>query len=109
MKKSSRPHAIGLPKGYEPKILGKIIQVDTVHVGLTDGTKLYYINAIYPVSRVCYGEAFTSASAKNASIFLKNMLDYMPFKIQAIQTDQGSKFRGEFEITCKDLDFVERR
>ncbi len=77
--------------------------MDTVHVELPDGTKLYHIIAICPVSRVCYGKAFTSASAKNASIFLKNMIDYMPFKVQAIQTDQGSEFRVEFETTCKDL------
>ncbi len=102
-KKSSRPHAIRLPKGLKPTIPGEIIQVDTVHVELPDGTKIYHINAICPVTRVCYGEAFTSASAKNASIFLKNMIDYMPFKVQAIQTDQGSEFRGEFETTCKDL------
>ncbi len=98
--KSSRPHAIRLSKGFKPTIPRETIQVDSVHVELPDGTKVCHINAICPVTRVCYGEAFTSASAENASIFLKNMIDYMPFKVQAIQTDQGSEFRGEFETTC---------
>ena len=45
----------------------------------------------------------SSRVQKNASIFLKNMIDYLPFKFQAIQSDQGSEFRGEFETTCKDV------
>ena len=79
--KASNPQAIRLPKGFKPTILGESIQVETVHVDLPDGTKIYHIIAICPVSRVCYGDAFTSAGAKNASILLLNLLDYMPFKI----------------------------
>lgn len=31
------------------------------------------------------------------------MLDYMPFKVNAIQTDCGSEFRGGFEETRQEL------
>ena len=102
-RKSARTPAIRLPKGLKPKRPGEIVQIDTVHVELPDGRKLYHINAICPVSRVCFGDAYTSASAKNASIFVKSMVDYMPFEIEAIQTDPGSEFRGEFETTCQKL------
>ena len=99
-RRSARLHAIRLPKGLKLQRPGEIIQIDTVHVELPDGRKLYHINAICPVSRVCFGDAYTSASAKNAAIFVESMLAYMPFQVEAIQTDQGSEFRGEFETTC---------
>ena len=102
-RKSARPHAIRLPKGKKPKRPGEIVQIDTVHVELPDGQKIYHINAICPVSRVCFGDAYTSASAKNAALFLESMLAYMPFEVEAIQTDLGSEFRGEFETTCQKL------
>ena len=102
-RKSARPHAMRLPKGLKPQRPGEIIQIDTVHVELADGRKLYHINAICPVSRVCFGDAYTSASAKHAAIFVESMLAYMPFEVEAIQTDQGSEFRGEFETTCQKL------
>lgn len=102
-RKNPRPHAIRLPKGLKPKTPGEIIEIDTVHTELPDGTKVYHMNGICPVSRYCWGDVYNSPSAKNASDFLRGMLDKTPFKIQSIQTDQGSEFRAEFETACKDL------
>ena len=42
-------------------------------------------------------------SAKSASIFLEKILETAPFKIRAIQTDQGSEFRGDFEAAAEKL------
>ena len=76
-RKSARTHAIRLPKGLRPRRTIEIIQINTVHVKLPDGRKLYHINAPSPVSRVCFGDAYTSASAKNAAVFVESLLDYM--------------------------------
>lgn len=48
-KKSPRHHATGLPKGRKANEAGDILQIDTVHVELADGRKVYHINAICPV------------------------------------------------------------
>ena len=99
--KCPRHYATRLPKGHKPQGVGEIIQLDTVHVELPDGRKLYHINAICPISRFCWGMAFEDHGAKSASVFLEKILDNAPFKIHAIQTDQGSEFRGEFETAAE--------
>ena len=96
-----RRHATLLPKGHKPKSVGELIQIDSVHVGFSNGRKIYHINGICPISRYCWGMAFEDHGAKSASIFLEKMLEKMPFKVQAIQTDQGSEFRGDFEDVVK--------
>ena len=47
--------------------------------------------------------AFEDDGTKSASIFLKKILATSPFNIHAIQTDQGSEFRGEFETAAETL------
>ena len=81
--------------------MGEIIQIDSVHVELPDGRKAYHINEVCPISRNCWGMAFGDHGAKSASIFLEKTLDKTPLKIQAIQTDQGSEYRGDYEIAAK--------
>ena len=81
--------------------MGEIIQINSVHVELPDGRKIYHINEICPISRYCRGPAFGDHGAKNASIFLEKMLHKTPFKRQAIQTDQASEYRGDYEIVAK--------
>ena len=97
-----RHYAKRLPKGQKPKDVGATIQIDTVHVELPDGRRLYHLNAICPISKFCWAMAFEDHGAKSASIFLERVLDNTPFKIKAIQTDQGSEFRGEFETVAKE-------
>ena len=101
--KCQRHYAIRLPKGYRALDIGEKTELDTVHVELPDGRKIYHINAICPISRFCWGMAFEDHGAKSASIFLKKILATSPFKIHAIQTDQGSEFRGEFETEAETL------
>ena len=101
--KCTRHYATRLPKGLKALDVGEKIEIDTVHVELPDGLKLYYINAICPILRFCWGMAFDDHGAKSASIFLRKILATSPFKIHAIQTDQGSEFRGEFETAAEAL------
>ena len=101
--KYPRNYATRLPKGYKALDIGEKVELDTVHIELPDGRKVYHINAKCPVSRFCWGMAFEDHGAKSASIFLQKILATSPFKIHAIQTDQGSEFRGEFETAAETL------
>ena len=89
-----------MPKGHRPTSVGEIIQINSVHVEPPDGRKIYHINEICPISRYNWGMAFGDHGAKSASVFLEKMLDKTPLKIQAIQTDQGAEFRGDYEIAA---------
>ena len=67
-RKSARALAIRRLKALKPQLPREIIHIDTVHVDLPDGQKLGHIHAICPVSGVCFGDAYASASARNAAI-----------------------------------------
>ena len=99
-----RDHAIPRPKGLKASKPGEIVQIDTMFVpGELPGTYLFQVNATCRFSKWSCAEVFKNVTAKNAAILLKKVLAKAPFKVQAVQTDQGCEFRGEFEQTCKQL------
>lgn len=112
IRRCPRRYTTRLPKDYRPKSVRELIQIDSVNVGFSDGRKIYHINGIFLISKYIWGTAFEDQGTKSASIFLEKMLEKMSFKIQAIQIDQGSEFRGilrlrpnlkieEFSLTCE--------
>jgi len=40
------------------------------------------------------------ARASDATAFLERLLRQAPFEVRAIQVDQGSEYRAEFELAC---------
>ena len=97
----AREHAIPRPKGLKATKPGGIVQIDTMDIPVDNSRGyVFQVNATCRYSKWSCGMVFRSASAKNATILLKKLLKTAPFKVEAVQTDQGSEFRAEFERAC---------
>lgn len=71
--------------------LGSLIQIDTKHVHIL-GNKFYIFAAIDCKSRLAFTYCYTSISSKSAKDFLLKVIQYFPFKVVAINTDNGSEY-----------------
>jgi transposase InsO family protein len=98
------PNPKYIPKPYEQMSYpGQRVQVDIKHVpsaclvGDAVGNKFYQYTAIDEFSRFRYVEAFNEASTYTSSIFVKNLIKAVKFKIECIQTDNGLEFTNRFK------------
>ena len=89
------------PRGFKISSPGDMIQIDTKHVNLIEGKKIYQFTAIDVLTKQRALKYYPSLTSTNGADFLKNCLTEFPFKIKAVQTDNGSEFLKEFEKLCK--------
>ncbi len=82
-------------KDYKPKEQGDLIQIDTV-VKFINGIRIYMVTAIDVKSDFAFSYTYKSPSSKNTKDFFQKLEDVAPFKIQRIQTDNGSEFAKYF-------------
>lgn len=90
-----------IPKPYDtPKTPGERVQIDVKYVPkqcLAPGTpKLYQYTAVDECTRVRFRYIFEEHSSYNAARFLSMARKYYPFKIQCVQTDNGTEFTNAF-------------
>jgi transposase InsO family protein len=71
---------------------GALIQVDTIHILLPEGNRLYIYTLIDLFSRWAYAEVVSKIGAQESVTFLTRALKNAPFKFEMIQTDNGSEF-----------------
>ena len=101
--KPSRPYATRVPKDKrQPTAPGALIQLDTMHLRPLPGLTRYQFTAIDVVSRVAVVGVRATASSGTATDFLEEVVDRMPFPVQAIQVDGGSEFMKHFERACQE-------
>lgn len=86
-----------VPPARQP---GDVIPVDTLQLRPLPGIRLYQCTARDVVSRWDVLEAFTTASATTATLFLTTLQRRCPFAIRALQVDGGSEFKAAFEAAC---------
>lgn len=93
------PNPKYIPKPYEQMSYpGQRVQVDVKFVpasclvGEAKGERFYQYTAIDEFSRFRYLEAFTEHSTYTSAIFLEHMLRAFKFKVECVQTDNGSEF-----------------
>jgi len=82
---------------------GALVQMDSKQVQLATGKAVFQFGALDCVTRervVALGPRLTS---QQGAAFLKQLLAIFPFPVQAIQTDGGSEFQGEFVKTTAAL------
>lgn len=84
------------------KDLGSLIQIDTKHLYIL-GQRFYIFVAIDCKSRLGYVYPYKTCSSSNASDFLTKLIDYFPFKISAINTDNGSEYLLNFHKLTQQL------
>lgn len=99
----TRPHATRVPKDQRsPKEPGALIQLDTMHLRPLPGVERRQFTAIDVVTRMAVVGVRATASAGTARDFLEELVERMPFPVQAIQVDGGSEFMAGFELGCKE-------
>lgn len=84
------------------KELGSLVQIDTKHLYVL-GKRFYLFVAVDSKSRYGFIFCYKNASSLNASDFLLRVIDYFPFQIQAVNTDNGPEFLLNFHKTCEKL------
>ena len=89
-------------KGYRPKQQGDLIQIDTA-VKFINGIRRYIITAIDTKSDFAFAYTYKSPSSQNTKDFFLKLENVAPFKIQRIQTDNGSEFEKYFR------EYIEKR
>lgn len=81
---------------------GSLVQVDTKHLFILR-KRFYLFCAIDCRSRWGYVSAFPSGTAESAQAFLREVLAFFPFKIEAVQTDNGAEYLADFHKACQGL------
>ena len=77
------------------KYLGSLVQVDTKYLYVL-GKKFYLFSAIDCKSRYGFVYCYKTISSASGKDFIRRVREYFPFRIQAINTDNGSEYLLEF-------------
>lgn len=101
-----RNHAIARIKAareLREKNLGSLVQIDTKHLYIM-GIRFYLFVAIDCRSRLGFIWAYKTGSSLSAADFLLKVIRYFPFKIMAVNTDNGSEYLLNFHKLCLSLE-----
>ena len=89
-------------KELKEKDLGSLVQIDTKYLYIL-GKRFYLYVAIDCKSRLAFIWAYGSCNSTNAADFLTKVIDYFPFLIKAINTDNGSEYLLNFHKLTEEL------
>ncbi len=90
------------PKSLAVNEPGDLVEIDTV-VRFSSGLKRYIITAVDTFGRPAFAYTYNRLNSANARDFFQKLEEVMPFKIKAVQTDNGSEFHLHFR------DYLEKR
>ena len=82
------------------KYPGALVQIDTKHFYVL-GTRFYLFCAVDCKSRYAYVWCYKTISSQSGADFLERVIAYFPFKVEAIQTDNGSEYLLNFHKVCQ--------
>lgn len=80
---------------------GSLVQIDTKHFFVL-GHRFYIFVAVDCKSRFAYTFAYTTISSLSAADFLQRVLETFPFRVSAINTDNGSEYLFHFHKLCEE-------
>lgn len=87
------PDATERPK---PAFAGALVEMDTVHRILPDGSRLYIYTLIDLYSRWAYAEVSARMRTMDSTRFVERAIEAAPFTIVLLQTDHGAEFKSAF-------------
>lgn len=87
---------------------GALLEADTVHLRLPDGSKLYVYTIIDLFSRWAYAEAMRRISSAESFAFVSRAKTKAPFAFQMIQTDNGGEFQKMFRYRLNKIGLMHR-
>ncbi len=91
------------PRGLRINSPGDMIQIDTKHVNLIGGRKIYQFTAIDVLTKQRVLNYYSSLASRNGRLFLEECLMDFGFAVKAIQTDNGPEFQKEFRKRAEAL------
>lgn len=94
------------PHGLRISAPGDMVQIDTKHVTLIGGKKIYQFTAIDVLTKQRVIRYHPSPSSRNGRLFLEECLRRFSFQIKIIQTDNGSEFLKEFDRCCHERNLL---
>lgn len=84
------------------KDLGSLVQIDTKYLYVL-GKRYYLFVAVDCKSRFAFIHCYGFCNSTNAADFLTKVINYFPFRIQAINTDNGPEYLLNFHKKCEEL------
>ncbi len=84
-------------KEYEPRYL----HIDVTYLPKFDGVKYYLFVAIDRAIRTLYYEVYDAKTSENAEDFMNKCLDFFPFGITHVLTDNGLEFTNRLIMSKK--------
>lgn len=91
------------PKGFKVHTEGDMVQMDTKHITLVGGIKIYQFTAIDVLSKRRVLKYYSSLASKHGAAFLRHCIARFPFVIKNVQTDNGPEFLKDFEKLCNEV------
>jgi putative transposase len=98
LRKAPKPHLQRLrrPHGLLVDKPGALIQMDSKYVQLPNGKTVFQFGAIDCFTRKRVVDLAPSLTSEEAARFLHKAVSGFPFPVQAIQSDGGAEFLGDF-------------
>jgi len=87
------------------KYPGALVQIDTKHFYVL-GVRFYLFCAVDCKSRYGYVYCYKTISSQSGADFLGRVVNCFPFKVEAIQTDNGSEYLLNFHKACTKLSIM---
>lgn len=81
------------PKAVKP---GSLVEMDTIHIPITDKRRLYVYTVIDVTTRLAYARAETKANTGNSVRIFNRLKLRFPFGIECMQSDHGPEFGQYF-------------
>jgi len=81
------------------KFPGYLVQIDTKHLIIL-GRKFYQFTGIDCYSKLSFSFVYTVGSSSSARDFLLRLINFFPFPVKSIQTDNGSEYLLYFHQEC---------
>jgi len=77
------------------------VHIDIKYLPKINGKRTYLYVAIDRASRVVFIDIYDDKTAESANSFLESVIDYFPFEITKILTDNGKEFTDKFNNKSK--------
>ena len=94
------------PKPYQrAEYPGQKVQIDVKFVPsycVADGQKYYQYTAVDECTRYCYREMYAEHSTYSSLDFMKKLVEYFPFPIREVQTDNGTEWTNALLVKNAD-------
>lgn len=91
-----------------PSFAGALLEADTVHIMLPDGSRLYVYTLIDLYSRWAYAEVVKRISGNVSARFIRRASTRAPFRFHMIQTDNGGEFQKMFRFQIHTFNIMHR-